>query len=233
MPTSQSDYATHKPNRERPAQTHGPTRPRLTPARTVVVARHRRPGTSRAVPDCGSRPRSRVRLCDPSPVEVLITLSLFTVTVLAVAWLADRAAWSAPLLLILVGVLGSVLPFVQAPQLPPDLVLVGVLPPLLYAAAVNTSLADFRDNIGAIGWLSVGLVALTAVVVGVVVWLILGIPFAAAGAIGAVVSPPDAVAATAVARQVGLPRRVVTILEGESLVNDATALVGLRTALLG
>ena len=73
-------------------------------------------------------------------------------------------------------------------------------------------------------------VALAVVGVAVVVWALLGVPFAAACALGAIVAPPDAVAATAVARQVGLPRRVVSILEGESLVNDGTALVSLRTA---
>ncbi|NNG18082.1 Na+/H+ antiporter [Naumannella sp. ID2617S] len=163
-------------------------------------------------------------------MEVVIGLTLFAVTVLGGTLLARRLRIQGPLVLLAIGVLGSYLPFVHEPTLSPELVLVGILPPLLYAAAVNTSLVDFRDNLSSIGWLSVGLVLFTAVGVGLVVWRVLGVPFAAAFAIGAVVAPPDAVAATAVARQIGLPRRVVTVLEGESLVNDATALVSLRSA---
>ncbi|MEA5153179.1 cation:proton antiporter [Raineyella sp.] len=165
-------------------------------------------------------------------MEIVVTVTLFTFVVLVVTWWADRLRISAPLALILVGIVGSVLPFVRVPALSPELVLVGLLPPLLYAAAVNTPLADFRSNITSIGWLSIGLVLFTMVGVALVVRPMLGVPWAAAFAIGAVVAPPDAVAATAVARQVGLPRRVVTILEGESLVNDATALVSLRSATL-
>lgn len=165
-------------------------------------------------------------------MELLVPVAAFGCVLLATTWLAERLRVSAPLLLMLVGVLGSVLPFVAEPVLSPDLVLVGLLPPLLYAAAVNTSLVDFKDNLGAIGWLSVGLVVFTTFGVAVVVWAVLKVPFVAACAIGAVVAPPDAVAASAVARQVGLPRRVVTVLEGESLVNDASALVALRSALL-
>ena len=164
-------------------------------------------------------------------MEVLIQLTLFAVTVLAGTVLANRVRVQPPLMLLAIGIVGSYLPFVHVPTLSPELVLVGILPPLLYAAAVTTSLVDFRENLSSIGWLSVGLVLFTAAGVGLVVWQVLHIPFAAAFAIGAVVAPPDAVAATAVARQIGLPRRVVTILEGESLVNDATALVSLRTAI--
>ena len=110
--------------------------------------------------------------------------------------------------------------------------LVGLLPPLLYAAALRTSLFDFGSNRRAIGLLSVGYVIFGTVTVGLVVWwLFPEIPLAAAMALGAVVAPPDAVAATAIARKVGMPRRIVTILEGESLVNDATALVCLRAAI--
>ena len=109
--------------------------------------------------------------------------------------------------------------------------LYGLLPPLLYAAALSTSLLDIKTNRAAILSLSVGLVLFTALGVGVVAWLLLPIPFALALALGAIVAPPDAVAATSVARRIGLPRRITTILEGESLLNDATALVSLRTAL--
>ncbi|EWT01130.1 sodium:proton antiporter [Intrasporangium oryzae NRRL B-24470] len=164
-------------------------------------------------------------------MEIAIGLLAIAATVLAGAWLADRIGVPAPLVLILVGILGSYLPFVPEVALSPEVVLLGVLPPLLYAAAIQTSLVDFRANRGAILGLSVGLVLFTAVGVGAFLHWLLGIPFAVAFALGAVVAPPDAVAATAVGRQIGLPRSLVSILEGESLVNDATALVALRTAL--
>jgi monovalent cation/hydrogen antiporter len=163
-------------------------------------------------------------------VELALTLVALVATVILVAGFARKAAVPAPLALIVVGIVASFLPFIHEPGLSPEVVLVGLLPPLLYAAAVRTSLVDFRANTSAILALSVGLVLFTAAGVGLVTWWLLPVPFAVAFATGAVVAPPDAVAATAVARRIGLPRRVVTILEGESLVNDATALVSLRTA---
>ena len=149
-----------------------------------------------------------------------------------VAGFARRLAWSEPLALTIVGIGLSFVPHVLEIRLSPDLVLIGLLPPLLYAAAIRTSLIDFRTNRRAILLLSVGLVAFSTVTVGLVAWwLVPGVSLAAAFALGAVVAPPDAVAATTVARRVGMPRRIVTILEGESLVNDATALVALNTAI--
>ncbi|MCW2492804.1 MAG: Na+/H+ antiporter [Frankiales bacterium] len=148
-----------------------------------------------------------------------------------VAMLARRFGLSEPLVLTAAGILGSYLPVVPDAKLTPQLVLVGLLPPLLYNTAIRSSLVDFRANRRAIGLLSVGLVIFTAFGVGLVAWWVLPIPFAAAVALGAVVAPPDAVAASAVARRVGMPRRIITILEGESLLNDATALVALRTAI--
>ena len=163
-------------------------------------------------------------------MELALTLLAVAATVVVFSAIARRAGLAAPLVLIVVGVIGSYLPFVHEPGLSPDVVLVGLLPPLLYAAAIRTSLVDFGDNRATIIGLSVGLVLFTALGVGLVTYWLLPIPFAAAFALGAVVGPPDAVAATAVARRIGLPRRMVTVLEGESLVNDATALVSLRTA---
>ncbi|WP_374968528.1 Na+/H+ antiporter [Terrabacter sp. BE26] len=164
-------------------------------------------------------------------MEIAIGLLAITATVLGGSWLADRFDLPAPLVLIVIGILGSYLPFVPQVALSPDIVLLGILPPLLYAAAIQTSLVDFRNNKGVILSLSVGLVLFTALGVALFLQWALGLRFAVAFAIGAVVAPPDAVAATAVGRRIGLPRRLVTILEGESLVNDATALVSLRTAL--
>jgi len=144
---------------------------------------------------------------------------------------ARRLGISEPLVLTLVGLAGSYLPFIPDLRLTPDLVLVGFLPPLLYTAAIRTSLVDFRANKRPIMLLSVGLVAFTTFAVALVVWWILPVSFAVAVALGAVVAPPDAVAASAIARRTGMPRRIVTILEGESLFNDATALVSLRSAI--
>ncbi|GAA2026114.1 Na+/H+ antiporter [Terrabacter terrae] len=164
-------------------------------------------------------------------MEIAIGLLAIAATVLAGSWLADRFDLPAPLVLIVVGILGSYLPFVPEVALSPDVVLLGILPPLLYAAAIQTSLVDFRNNKGVILSLSVGLVLFTALGVALFLRWALGLEFGVAFAIGAVVAPPDAVAATAIGRRIGLPRRLVAILEGESLVNDATALVSLRTAL--
>jgi CPA1 family monovalent cation:H+ antiporter len=165
-------------------------------------------------------------------VEVAVLLVALAVTVLAFTALADRGGIPAPLLLIVAGVAGSYIPGVPAIHLEPEMVLLGLLPPLLYAAAIQTSLVDFNANRRPILLLSVGLVVFTTCGVALIVHaLIPGASWPTAFAIGAVVAPPDAVAATAVARRIGLPRRVVTILEGESLLNDATALVALRTAI--
>ena len=103
---------------------------------------------------------------------------------------------------------------------------------LLYAAAIRTSVIDFRANRRSIAQLSVLLVIVTALGVGLITWLILPVSFPVAFALGAVVAPPDAIAATTIARRIGLPRRLVTILEGESLVNDATAITCLRVAIV-
>jgi Na+/H+ antiporter len=165
-------------------------------------------------------------------VEIAFFLVVLAVAVLTCTAVAGRLGWSAPLLLIAAGIAGSYLPFVPEVHLHHEVVLLGLLPPLLYAAAIQTSLVDFNANRRPILLLSVGLVVFTAAGVGAVVHLLLpGISWPAAFAIGAVVAPPDAVAATAIARKIGLPRRIVTILEGESLLNDATALVALRTAI--
>ncbi|MGC4941175.1 Na+/H+ antiporter [Kribbella sp. DT2] len=174
-------------------------------------------------------------------MEIAIEIVALVALVATGAALARRIGVSAPLLLVVIGVGASYLPFVPRVELSHEVVLVGFLPPLLYSAAIKTSLVDFSQHRRSIGLLSVGLVAFTAVGVGFVAYWLLGglaegdgqeaLPLWAAFALGAVVAPPDAVAATAIARKVGLPRRVVTILEGESLLNDATALVCLRTAI--
>ncbi|HEY0904546.1 MAG TPA: cation:proton antiporter [Marmoricola sp.] len=165
-------------------------------------------------------------------MHLVVTLVCLVATVLATTLVCRRLDLPTPLVLIGVGIVGSYLPFVPDVDLHPDVVLLGLLPALLYAAALQTSLVDFNANRRAILLLSVGLVAFTAGGVAILVHaLVPDLGWAASFAIGAVVAPPDAVAATAIGRRIGLPRRVVTILEGESLLNDATALVALRTAL--
>ena len=161
-------------------------------------------------------------------------LAALVVAIVLVVILVSRvtpSAIPAPIALLVVGAVLSFVPGVPEVRLSSELVLYGLLPPLLYAAALSTSLLDVRAHRGAILSLSVGLVLFTALGVGLVAWLLLPISFALALALGAIVAPPDAVATTSVARRIGLPRRITTILEGESLLNDATALVTLRTAL--
>ena len=166
-----------------------------------------------------------------SDVHLVLTVAVLVAVVIVVT-VASRPDVPAPLVLVAIGAAASFAPFIPDVELTAELVLVGFLPPLLYSAALRTSLVDFNANRRAILLLSIGLVAFTTVVVGVVLHLVVpGINWPAAFALGAVVAPPDAVAATAIARRIGLPRRIVTILEGESLLNDATALVALRTAI--
>ena len=165
-------------------------------------------------------------------MEIAVLLVVLAVSVLVVTACADRIDVPAPLVLIVGGIGASYLPFVPEITLEPEVVLLGLLPPLLYATAIKTSLVDFNANRRSILLLSVGLIIFTTAGIGVLVHsLIPSVGWPAAFAIGAVVAPPDAVAATAVGRRIGLPRRIVTILEGESLLNDATALVSLRTAI--
>ena len=170
--------------------------------------------------------------CHHSAVELALLLVSLAAVVLAGSAISERLRVPAPLLLIAVGAAVAYVPGVPTIHLESEVVLLGLLPPLLYAAAIQTSLVDFNANRGTILRLSVLLVVVTSLTVAAVVeWLVPGLGWALAIAIGAVVAPPDAVAATAVARRIGLPRRVVTILEGESLFNDASALVTLRTAI--
>jgi Na+/H+ antiporter len=167
------------------------------------------------------------------PVIGIIWIVSFVVVTVAVTGLSRRVGWSAPVALVAVGAGVSFIPAVPAVELQPQLVLYGILPPLLYAAAIRTSFVDVRARRDSILLLSVGLVAFTVVCIAFLTWLIVpAITLAAAFAIGAIVAPTDAVAVTAVAGRIGLPRRLVTVLEGESLLNDATALVALNAAII-
>ncbi|MGX6601033.1 Na+/H+ antiporter [Micromonosporaceae bacterium Da 78-11] len=162
-----------------------------------------------------------------SIVDVVVLVAIAVVG----AALARRLGFVAPLVLLVAGLALSYVPGFPEARLEPELVLIGILPPLLYVAALQTSVPAFRRSLRPILLLAVGLVLVTAFAIGFVVHAMLPeIPLAACVALGAIVAPPDAVSATAIARRIGLPRRVVTILEGESLLNDATALVLVRVA---
>jgi CPA1 family monovalent cation:H+ antiporter len=140
--------------------------------------------------------------------------------------LGDRFGLPAPVLMTLLGIVLAVADFVPNVNVPPDLILPLLLPPLLYAAVRRTSWRQFTANIRPIFLLAVALVFVTTLAVAAVASAIVpGLPIAAAVALGALVAPPDPVAATAVAGQLGLPRRLVSILEGEGLFNDVTAIV--------
>ncbi|QUW93643.1 putative Na(+)/H(+) exchanger [Streptomyces sp. V17-9] len=150
----------------------------------------------------------------------------------AVAAAGRRVPVPAPLLLVAAGLAVSYVPGVPDYALDPHIVLPLLLPPLLYTAATDSSYLDLRAQARPVALLSVGYVLFATFVVGGAAYLVVpGLPLTAALVFGAVVAPPDAVAATAVARRVGLPSRITTILQGESLVNDATAITAFKVAL--
>jgi Na+/H+ antiporter len=145
---------------------------------------------------------------------------------------ARRTPVPAPLLLVAVGLVVSYVPGVPDYTLDPEVVLPLLLPPLLYTSATDSSYLDLRAQVRPVALLSVGYVLFATFVVGWAAYVIVpGLPLTAALVLGAVVAPPDAVAATAVARRVGLPSRITTILQGESLLNDATAITAYKVAL--
>src|SRR5271165_3596382 len=160
--------------------------------------------------------------------EIIWTL---LIVVAALAILAKKVALPYPVLLVLGGLALGFVPGLPAVQLEPEMVFLFLLPPLLYPAAIFTSWRDFRANLGPILFLAIGLVLLTTVFVAVVAHALTGLPWAAAFVLGAIISPTDAVAATAMTDRLRLPQRIVTVLDGESLVNDATALVAYRFAI--
>ncbi|PKQ31482.1 MAG: cation:proton antiporter [Actinobacteria bacterium HGW-Actinobacteria-2] len=155
---------------------------------------------------------------------IAVVLTVFGVS------LAPRLGVASPLLLIGLGFGMAMLPWVDSITVNPEWVLAGVLPPLLYAAAVNTPVMEFRRDLRLISTFSVVLVVVTAVVIGwVATVLVPGMPLGVGIALGAIISPTDAVAVSIV-RKSGVSSRLVTVLEGESMLNDASALVLLRTA---
>lgn len=159
-------------------------------------------------------------------VGVLAVLSIAAATTIG-----PKFGVASPLILVVLGILVSLLPFVPAVVIQPEWIIAGVLPPLLYSASVSMPAMNFRREFGAIGGLSVLLVILSSVLLGLFfAWVIPGLGLAWGIALGAIVSPTDAVA-TGIVKRAGISPRVVAILEGESLLNDATALVLLRAAI--
>jgi CPA1 family monovalent cation:H+ antiporter len=160
----------------------------------------------------------------------LFVLFALVSAVTALLALAPKLRVPYPILMVIGGLALGFVPGMPEITLPPEVVLVGVLPPLLYSAAFFTSLRDLRANARAIGLLAIGLVGFTTVSVAVVVHEVTGLAWGPAFVLGAIVSPTDPIAATSIAERLGIPRRLVTIIEGESLVNDGTALVAYRFA---
>jgi CPA1 family monovalent cation:H+ antiporter len=162
---------------------------------------------------------------------LLIISLLFAVTMLSM--LSSKLGISYPIFLVIAGLLISLIPGAPRIEIDPDVIFIIFLPPLLYSAAWNTSWVDFWRLRRPIGLLAFGLVICTA---GAVAWvshrMIPGFPLAMGFLLGGIVSPPDAVAATSVMQTLNVPKRVVTILEGESLVNDASSLIVFRFALV-
>jgi monovalent cation/hydrogen antiporter len=159
------------------------------------------------------------------------TIVLLFGAVAVIVLIARKVSVPYPVMLVLAGLALSFIPRLPEVKLDPDVVFYFFLPPLIYPAALFTSWRDFRRNLRPILLLAIGLVLFTmGTVASLAHWLIPSFPWAAAFALGAIVSPPDAVAATSVIRRLSVPRRVEAILEGESLVNDATALVALQFA---
>ncbi|WP_328296971.1 cation:proton antiporter [Streptomyces sp. NBC_00435] len=165
-------------------------------------------------------------------MEMTLVSIVGVTSIVAVAAFSKRLGLAAPLSLVVVGIALSFVPGIPTLAVEPEWVLAGVLPPLLYSTAVNMPAADFRRNFKAISGLAVLLVAVTTLGAGWLFhWLMPGLGWPAAFALGAVVSPTDAVAATSMGKRLGLPSRLLTMLEGEGLVNDASALVLLRSAI--
>ncbi len=165
--------------------------------------------------------------------EVQIILGLM-VAIAAIALLAEKLKLPYPILMVMAGTVIGFLPGLprEQIQLDPHLFFILVLPPLLYHGGFMTSWRDFRANSPTIMWMAIGLVLVTTIAIAYTAhWLIPGMPLVAGFILGAIASPPDAIAATAITQRLAVPKRVVTVLEGESLVNDAAALVTYSIAL--
>ena len=164
-------------------------------------------------------------------MEAQFQIFLILLAVLAgTALLARRTNIAPAILLLLAGVALAFVPGMPTLELPPELVLLLVLPPLIYSASVAMSWREFKFNLRIIAALAVGCVIFTTCAVAAAAHFLLGLPWSVGFLLGAIVAPPDVVAPLAIARKLGLPRRILVILEGEGLANDATALILYRFA---
>ncbi|MBN9179628.1 MAG: cation:proton antiporter, partial [Microbacterium sp.] len=163
---------------------------------------------------------------------MLLALLVGVVAIIAIAVvtvLGQRLGVAGPLLLVGLGIAFALITRIEV-RIDPEIILIGVLPPLLYSAAVQLPAIEFRRDFGPIAGLSVLLVVISSLVLGLFFWMVIpSVGLALGVALGAILSPTDAVA-TSIVKRLGISPRVVTMLEGESLLNDATALVILRTA---
>src|SRR3954471_13613969 len=166
-------------------------------------------------------------------MEATFQIFLILLAVLAgTALLARRTNIAPAILLLLSGIALAFVPGMPSVELPPELVLLLVLPPLIYSASVAMSWREFRHNLRPIILLAVGCVIFTACAVAAATHYLIGLPWNVGFVLGAIVAPPDVVAPLAIARRLGLPRRVLVVLEGEGLANDATALILYRFAVV-
>jgi monovalent cation/hydrogen antiporter len=166
-------------------------------------------------------------------VEATFQIFLILLAVLAgTALLARRIDVAPAILLLLVGIVLAFVPGMPSLELPPELVLLVVLPPLIYSASVAMSWREFKFNLRPIILLAVGCVIFTAFAVAAATHYLIGLPWNVGFLLGAIVAPPDVVAPLAIARKLGMPRRLLVVLEGEGLANDATALILYRFAVV-
>src|ERR1700743_1544042 len=166
-------------------------------------------------------------------VEASFQLFLILIAVLAgTALLARRIHVAPAILLLLAGVALAFVPGMPSLELPPELILLLVLPPLIFSAAVAMSWREFKFNLRPIILLAVGCVIFTACAVAAATHYLIGLPWNVGFLLGAIVAPPDVVAPLAIARKLAIPRRIMVVLEGEGLANDATALILYRFAVI-
>jgi CPA1 family monovalent cation:H+ antiporter len=165
--------------------------------------------------------------------EALYTAAALLGVVAAVAWIAERVHLPVPILLVIAGIALALTPGLPTVELDAEFVMLAMLPPLIYFAAFTMSWQAFRANLRPILLLAIGCVLATTIAVAAAGHWLIGLPLGVAFMLGAIVSPPDIVAPLAVAKRLGMPRRITAVLEGEGLVNDATALILFNVALVG
>ena len=163
-------------------------------------------------------------------IATIHTLVFLLAVIAGVALVAARSKIPSPILLVVTGVVLALVPGLPTVEIAPEFMLLVVLPPIIYTSAVAMSWREFRFSLRAISLLAVGCVLFTTAAIAAATHYLLGLPWPVGFVLGAIVSPPDPVAPLAIARRLHVPRRLLVILEGEGLANDATALVVYRFA---